>query len=360
MPATTSCCSSIDSPYCLEATPSRNSPTFLAFATTSVVAVVERFFIAAASGRVPFLRAAQQHAGSQQPVDLIGAFEDAIDAGIAIRPLHGIILMVAVAAVDLHGFIHHVIERLRTEDLEEGAFGGELFAGFHQRLARILNVADQAIRHALIHVHPDRHFGQLVLDQAELGDGFSESPALPGVADRAGQRLAAFAVRGHGQRQPPDVQDVERDDVAAADLAQDVFHRDLDVIEIDGGGGAALQSHLLFFGAGRNAGPGAFHQKRRELLAADLGEHRVQVRDAAVGDPHLLAVEHVVRPVGREIRAGARGQRVRSGLRLGESISGDQLGRREPRKILLLLLLPCRTSRPAAHRCRPAPPWQAA
>ncbi len=282
--------------------------------------------------------AAEEHAGHQQAVDLIGAFEDAIDARIAIGPLHGIVLMIAVAAMDLHGFVHHVIQRLRAEDLDQGALDGELFTGLHQGFSRILNVAGHAIRHAFIHVHPDRHFGQLVLDQAELGDGFSESPALAGVADRIGQRLAAFAVRGDRQRQPPDVQDVEREDVAAPDLAQDVLHRDVHVIEIDGGGGTALQSHLLFFRPGRNTGPGAFHQKRRELFAAHFGEYRIQIRDAAIGDPHLLAVEHVVRSIGCEIRPRAHGQGIGSGLRLGQTVGGDQLGRREPGKILLLLL----------------------
>ncbi len=47
------------------------------------------------------LRALQQHAGGEQPVDLVGAFENAVDARIAIRALHDVILMVAVAAVDL-------------------------------------------------------------------------------------------------------------------------------------------------------------------------------------------------------------------------------------------------------------------
>src|SRR6185437_10175424 len=100
-------------------------------------------------------------------------------------------------------------------------------------------------------------------NQSEFGYGFSESPALLSVTNRPRQRLAAFTVGGHCQRQPPDIQDVERDDVAASHLAQDVFDRDLDVIEVDSSGGTTLQSHLLFFGAGGDAGPGAFHQKRR-------------------------------------------------------------------------------------------------
>jgi hypothetical protein len=64
------------------------------------------------------------------------------------------------------------------------------------------------------------------------------------------------------------------------------------------------------------------HQKRREFLAADLGEDRVQIRAAAVGDPHLLAVQDVVLPSGLKIGASARGQRIGAGLRLAQAIRG--------------------------------------
>jgi hypothetical protein len=42
--------------------------------------------------------------------------------------------------------------------------------------------------------------------------------------------------------------------------------------KIDGRGGTALDAHLLFFGAARDAGEGALDQEGGELLAADLGE----------------------------------------------------------------------------------------
>ena len=63
---------------------------------------------------------------------------------------------------------------------------------------------------------------------------------------------STFFRAAHGERpqlQPAQVQNVERDDVAAADLAQHVLDRHLHVVEIDGGGGTALDAHLLFFGA---------------------------------------------------------------------------------------------------------------
>ena len=63
----------------------------------------------------------------------------------------------------------------------------------------------------------------------------------------------------------------------------------------------------IFFSSapGVDAGKRALDQKRRELLAADLGEDRVEVGAAAVGDPHLLAVQDVVRSIRAEIGARA-------------------------------------------------------
>ena len=81
------------------------------------------------------------------------------------------------------------------------------------------------------------------------GDGCAERLALLGVLEADCQHILGAAHRARAQLQPADVQDVERDDVAAADLAEHVLHGHLDVVEIDGGGGAALDAHLLFFGA---------------------------------------------------------------------------------------------------------------
>src|SRR5689334_4671533 len=57
-----------------------------------------------------------------------------------------------------------------------------------------------------------------------------------------------------------------------------------------------------------------------ELIAVDLREHRDQVRELAVGDPHLLAVEQIEPPVCAQGRRGARGERVGARLRFRERI----------------------------------------
>ena len=53
-----------------------------------------------------------------------------------------------------------------------------------------------------------------------------------------------------------------------------------------------MQAHLVLFLAARHAAERALDDERGELLAVDLGEDDEQVGEAAVGDPHLLAVQH--------------------------------------------------------------------
>ncbi len=70
---------------------------------------------------------------------------------------------------------------------------------------------------------------------------------------------------------------------------------------------------------------------------AGAGEHDVKIGDAAVGDPGLLAVEHI----GVAVLAGGAAERchVRSGVRLGEGERRDRLARRGTRQIGAFLLL---------------------
>ena len=62
----------------------------------------------------------------------------------------------------------------------------------------------------------------------------------------------------------------------------------------------AVEAELLFVRAAHHA-HAALDDERGELLAVDLGEDGEQVGEAAVGDPRLLAVEHVVTRVGGSI-----------------------------------------------------------
>ena len=83
----------------------------------------------------------------------------------------------------------------------------------------------------------------------------------------------------------------------------------------------------------------ALDEERGELLAVDLGEDGEQIGEAAVRDPHLLAVEQIVPAVVAEHGGGLRGERVRPRLRLGERVGADHLAARQPRQIFRLLRL---------------------
>ncbi len=193
--------------------------------------------------------ALQKHRGRQDSVDFVGAFEDSVDAGVAIEALHRVVLMVAVAAMDLDGFVGHEAQCLRAENLGERAFHGELFDRGEQRplLHQILDVAHDAVGHRLIDEHARGHLRQFVLDQPELANRLPERLALAGVAKRMRKSFLAFPVGEHRELEAAQVENVEGDDVASADLAQYVLHRYMDVVQVDRRGGCALEAHFLLF-----------------------------------------------------------------------------------------------------------------
>ena len=196
-----------------------------------------------------------------------------------------------------------------------------------------------AIGHGLGRISADSHLGQLVLNHAEFGDGLAEGLTLLGVLEANRQHVLG-ATHGAGtELQPADVEDVESDNVAAPDLAEHVFHGHGHVVEIHSHRGAALDAHLFFFGAGRDAGKFTLDQECGELLAADFGEDRKQIGRAAVGDPHFLAVEDVVFAIRTEVGAGAGGQRVGTGVRLGEAVSAQHFHLGQFGQVMLLLFL---------------------
>ena len=183
-----------------------------------------------------------------------------------------------------------------------------------------------------------RHVGDLFAHQAEVGDHFAESLALLGVADGVFQRNARAAHAHGAQLEAADVQNVEGDDVALADFAEQVFHRHLAIVQNQRAGGRAANAHLVLFGADGESGKVPLDQKCGELFAVDLGEDGEQVGEAGVGDPHLFAVEDVVLAVGRKLGAGAAIQGVGAGRGFREGIGADDLAGGQPRQILLLLL----------------------
>ena len=168
----------------------------------------------------------------------------------------------------------------------------------------------------------------------DLSEGGARLRVLRRLAD--GQLGAAGHARA--QLEAPDVEDVERDLVALADLAQQVLFRDDRVLQDERPGGGALDARLLLLGAQAHAGRALVDDERGEVLAVHLRERDVDVGEAGVREPHLLAVQDPARAVGREDRPGLRVHGVRGGARLRERVGADPLAGHELGQVLLLLL----------------------
>ena len=149
--------------------------------------------------------------------------------------------MVAIAAMNLHAFVAHVVQHFAGEDFHVGALGGKLLDGFHHRPGGVRHVPmeilevglDQArhpIAHGLRRERANGHFRQFVLDHAEIGDRLAERFPFLGVLQADLQQTLAPAQRTRPQLQPPQIQNVEGNDVPAAHLAQQIFHGYFDAV----------------------------------------------------------------------------------------------------------------------------------
>src|SRR6266700_2458210 len=76
---------------------------------------------------------------------------------------------------------------------------------------------------------------------------------------------------------------------------------------------------------------------RSTMNAVNFCKHDVDIREAAVGDPHFLAVQDVVRALFVQFGARQRVLRIRACLRLGKAVRADPLAGGELRQILFLL-----------------------
>jgi hypothetical protein len=98
-----------------------------------------------------------------------------------------------------------------------------------------------------------------------------------------------------------DVQRVESDLVSLADFAEQILDRRSHIGKDQRRGARTLDTHLVLFSAGRQARL-SLDDEGAELVAVDLRKHDEDVGEAAVGDPHLLAVENVLRAVVAQTR----------------------------------------------------------
>ena len=300
---------------------------------------VERVLEGLADGLEFLARLLESHERDQRAEDLVGAFEDQVDARVAERALVRRFLGVADAAGDLHRLARGAERELRREDLAGGSLERE--------------VHSSAVDHASAE-HPAGVGGvtvgggerDLLLDHLERPDRPPELLALLGVFDRVLHHRAG-AARGAGREsEAAGVEDLERDLESAADVAEEILRGDHHVRERHRAGVARLDAHLLLDLAKGDAGRVGVDDEGGDallLLAVDhdrdLGEHSEDARVAGVGDPDLRAVHHIVLAVGARDGGGAHGLRVGARARLGQTEGADQLSRGATREPLLLLRL---------------------
>ena len=150
-------------------------------------------------------------------------------------------------------------------------------------------------------LHPHHHLDQLALGELERGDGHAELHPLAGVVER---RLVAGPRRPGGSEQDAEaglVQARQRPP-QRGDPGQAQRLGEPDVGEHQLGGHRGPQRHLLVDVVGGEAGGVGGDDEARWTPSSARGPDDGHIGDAAVGDPHLGAVED---PVGRR-RARAR------------------------------------------------------
>ena len=126
--------------------------------------------------------------------------------------------------------------------------------------------------------------------------------------------------------------------MALANFAEQVLDRHLAIVQDEGAGGRSANAHFVLFGADGKSRKSSFDQERGKLFAVNFCEHREQVGEARVGNPHLLAVEDVVLAVGRKHGTGAAIEGVGTRTRFRQGVRAHNFSRGQTRQVLLLLL----------------------
>ena len=213
---------------------------------------------------------------------------------------------VAHASVDLNGLIDHVVGDFGAQDFHHGALRGEGCDAFERGLALVhatrsqisdgvVDVLGGAVHRGFKGVRLDGHFTQFVADGAVFADGPTKLLACVGVFDTLCDGVLARANDHPTQLDPANVQDVDGNLEAFAALVEQVFGRHQHVAEEDLPGAGPLDAHLLFLGVHGDAVISLLEDEGAEVVVVvDFGEHDQHVREPAVGDPHLLAIQHVM------------------------------------------------------------------
>src|SRR3954452_4779321 len=291
-------------------------------------------------------------------LDLGRALEDVVDLRVAVHPLDGELARVAVAAEDLHGALGGPHGDLAGLELAHRALGVlELVAvAAHPRGAPDEQAGS---------VDLELHVGEREGDRLVLDDLLAELLALLGVVERELVGGAGDAQRLRADRWAAGLEGLHRG-LRAALLAlahpgealvelllaaQQRAARDAAVVEVDVGGVRRAQAVLLDLGALLDALRLLLGDHERGVaagaqLAVDRGDDHVDVGDAAVGRPGLLAVDDPVAGRLVELGDGADGGDVGAGVGLARAERADlgvvlrAVAARDPLADLLARALP--------------------
>src|SRR6266567_3559662 len=257
---------------CVPNTGSWDAVCCLACATSHITRTWAHSVAAAPAHRPPLRRPRlhgepfQQPAGDDEPLDLVRAFAHGEELRVAEVALHGQLLDVAHAAVDLHGLAGAELGGLRGEELG------------HARLkAR-------------------RHLGELGLDELVLRDGLAEGLTLLCIADRVleGRPGQAYAARRHIDA--PALEGTHDHREARVLLAEQILQRHARVLKDELARAQPTVAQLLQVAADPEA--------RRALVDEQAGDaprlgprwigaykHAKHGAVLGVGDEHLRAVD---------------------------------------------------------------------
>jgi hypothetical protein len=275
----------------------------------------------------------QNPGGDDEALDFGGAFVDFGDAGVAVVALDGIFAAVAIAAVDLDGFVGDA----------GGHFAGEEFGdgGVHAiaRASVLLpgGFADEEARGVDFRGHVREH----KLNGLKLRDGMAKGETLFGIFQRGFKSALGDSNGLRGDADAAAIERGESDFVAFAFVADAVggWHFAVSENQFAAGGGA--DAKFFFFLAGFEAGRAFFDDEGGDAffaffrMRADVNDGRVG--RAAVGDPGFCAVDEVL--VAAKDSFGLESSGVRACLRLGERVAADFFAARVWQKELLFLVV---------------------
>ncbi len=169
-----------------------------------------------------------QHLNDEHTIDFVGAFEDPVNARIAIGAADRIIFVETVTTEDLHAFVHSEIEHFAAIDLRDRAFYCIFFEHFHGVLYAVarsvsgvhggFHVPRTAVHHRLDRENLYGYFSEFFLDQAKVCDLLPECFALLGVFGSSHQHILGAADARSAQSEAARVQHIESDNVAPADF----------------------------------------------------------------------------------------------------------------------------------------------